>query len=94
VPEPCPVCHTPISPNATVCPHCGEPLAAATSIHTWHYTPQDLIVDLNILAVFWVMLIVLNVFNPHTMFLTASGVVAGSYIRRLRGDHTGPTPKS
>jgi hypothetical protein len=54
------------------------------------YTAADLLVDLNILAAFWVMLILLNVFNRQSMFTTAVGVIVGSYIRRLNRDHTDP----
>jgi hypothetical protein len=82
VPEPCPVCHTPISPNATVCPHCGEPLAAATSIRTSHYTLEDAITDTYIVLVFWTFLYVFHALIPATMVGTVIGAAIGSAARR------------
>jgi hypothetical protein len=50
------------------------------------YTAADLLVDLNILAAFWVCLFVFGALTPRMMFLTGFAITVGSYLRRLRRD--------
>ena len=73
--QPCPACQTPISPNAAACPHCGEPLAAATSIRMWNYTPKSALEDVGTLLMLWAILYVTGHLTDSSLLGTGLGAL-------------------